>query len=239
MNRPSVSGRPRIGVTADPHYDVAEYETAVRAAGGDPIRWMPDVARVDADLRDVDGIVFSGGEDIDPERYGQAAHPRTELASPARDDYEIALMRAAFERGLPVLAICRGLQVANVAFGGALHQHVPDVFGETVPHSVPVNGVTYRGLIDAHRLEIVAGSRLAGITGDVLVTGSRHHQSVARIGEGLRAVARSADGVIEALEAAEAAQFFLAVQWHPESTVALDGGASAGLFAALVRSASG
>jgi putative glutamine amidotransferase len=231
--------RPRIGITADPDYDVAEYEAAVRSAGGEPIRWMPDVARVDADLRGVDGIVLSGGDDIDPARYGQPAHPQAELASPDRDEYEIALARAAYHRGLPVLAICRGMQVANVALGGSLNQHVPDLFGAAVPHSLAVNGATYRGLIEAHRLEIVAGSRLAEITGEVLVTGSRHHQSVARIGEGLRVVARSPDGVIEALEASRASRFFLGVQWHPESTVALDGGASASLFCALVRSASG
>jgi putative glutamine amidotransferase len=229
--------RPRIGITADPDYDVAEYEAAVRSAGGEPIRWMPDVARVDADLCGVDGILLSGGDDVDPGRYGQPAHPETELASSERDAYEIALARAAYDRGVPVLAICRGLQVANVALGGSLHQHVPDVFGASVPHRLPVDGVTYRGLIDAHRLEIAAGSRLAEITGDALVTGSRHHQSVDRVGAGLRVVARSSDGVIEALETPGATQFFLAVQWHPESTVALDDGASAGLFAALVRRA--
>jgi putative glutamine amidotransferase len=230
-------GRPRIGITADPGYDVTEYETAVREAGGEPIRWLPDVARVAADLRAVDGVILSGGEDVDPARYGARAHPQTHLASAQRDEYEIALVRAAFDAHLPTLAICRGLQIANVAFGGSLHQHVPDVFGERVPHSLRVDGATYRGLIDEHRLEVVAGSRLARLAGDVVVTGSRHHQAVDRVAAVLEVVARSPDGVVEALESPAATGFWLAVQWHPESTVTLDAGASAALFRALVTAA--
>jgi putative glutamine amidotransferase len=227
-------GTPRIGVTADPDYDVSEYEQAIRQAGGEPVRLMPDVTRVAGDLVGLDGLIFSGGEDIDPSRYGAAPHALTQIASVARDDYELALMRAALERQLPVLAICRGLQVANVALGGTLHQHVPDVFGASVAHSRPVDGHIYRGLIDEHCLTISARSRLARIAGDALVTGSRHHQAVDRIADEFRVVARAPDGVIEALELIDAPQFWLAVQWHPESTVALDGGASAALFAALV-----
>jgi putative glutamine amidotransferase len=227
--------RPRIGITADPDYDVPEYEAAVRQAGGEAIRWMPDATRVAADLRDVDGIIISGGEDVDPARYGAAAHPQTEIASAARDAYELALVRAAFDAGVPTLAICRGLQIANVAFGGSLHQHVPDVFGASVPHSLRIDGATYRGLIGEHRLTVAAGSQLERIAGAGIVTGSRHHQSVDRVAAALAVVARSPDGVVEALEAAGAARFWLAVQWHPESTTALDGGASAALFRALVK----
>jgi gamma-glutamyl-gamma-aminobutyrate hydrolase PuuD len=233
----STGRRPRIGITADPDYDVAEYEAAVRAAGGEPIRWMPDAARVDADLRAVDGLIISGGEDIDPARYGAPLHPQTRLASPQRDDYEIALVRAAYDAGLPTLAICRGLQVANVAFGGSLHQHVPDVFGTGVPHQHRVAGAPDRGLIEQHRLAVEPGSRLAALAGDALVTGSRHHQSVDRVAERLHVVARAPDGVVEALESSTARGFWLAVQWHPESTVTLDAGASAALFRALVTAA--
>jgi putative glutamine amidotransferase len=209
-----IGPRPRIGVTADPGYDVGEYEAAIRQAGGEPVRWMPDVTRIDADLRNVDGIILSGGEDIDPARYGQALHPQAELASAARDEYEIALARAAYGRGIPTLAICRGLQIANVAFGGSLHQHLPDAFGADVPHAPQVDGATYRGLIDEHRVTVAEGSLLAKIV-----------------------VGRAPDGVVEALEAPAAKAFWLAVQWHPESTTALDAGASAALFAALVASA--
>jgi putative glutamine amidotransferase len=230
---------PRIGITADPSYDVTEYERAVRDAGGAPVRWMPDAARASADLDGVDGIILSGGEDIDPARYGEARHARAELAPAARDEYEIALARLAYERGIPTLAICRGLQVANVAFGGSLHQHVPDIFGEAVPHAPQVDGATFRGLIDEHRVAIVPGSRLAAIAGDSLVTGSRHHQAVDRVADALQVVARAPDGLVEALESPGANGFWLAVQWHPESTVSLDGGTSAALFAALVASARG
>ncbi len=231
---PPAGGTPRIGITADPDYDVAEYEQAVRQAGGEPVRLMPDVTRVAADLAGLHGLILSGGDDIDPSRYGAAPHARTEIASARRDDYELALVQAALELQLPVLAICRGLQVANVALGGTLHQHVPEVFGTSVAHSRPVDGRIYRGLIDEHRLTVSARSRLARIAGDALVTGSRHHQAVDRVAAGLRVVARAPDGVIEALELIDAPQFWLAVQWHPESTVSLDGGASAALFAALV-----
>jgi gamma-glutamyl-gamma-aminobutyrate hydrolase PuuD len=174
--------KPRIGITSERGVPVAEYEAAVEAAGGDAVRLLSDGD--DAVLDALDGIIFSGGDDIDPERYGQAPHARTEPGPAARDASEIALVRAAFERGLPALAICRGVQVANVAFGGSLHQHVPDTYGEP-----------------------------------------------------FRVVARTADGVVEALEAPSAPHFWLGVQWHPESTVALDGGASAALFRALVDAA--
>ena len=227
-------GAPRVGITADPAYDVTEYEQAVRQAGGEPVRFMPDAKRIAADLAGLHGLILSGGDDIDPSRYGAAPHARTETASAERDAYELALVQAALASQLPTLAICRGLQVANVALGGTLHQHVPDVYGASVAHSRPVDGKTYRGLIEEHRLTVSARSRLARIAGDALVTGSRHHQAVDRVGAGLRVVARAPDGVIEALELIDAPQFWLAVQWHPESTLALDGGESAALFAALV-----
>ena len=196
---------------------------------------LPDVEP--ALVGELDGIVFAGGPDVDPARYGEAAHALTEAASPQRDEFEIALMHRALELRLPTLAICRGLQVANVALGGSLHQHVPDAFGSSVPHARLVGGETDRGLIAEHRLAIAPGSRLAGIAGDTLVTGSRHHQAVDRVAAGLSVVARAPDGVIEALEMPAAPHFWLAVQWHPESTVALDTGASAALFKALVASA--
>ena len=227
--------KPRIGITSEHGVPVVEYEAAVQAAGGDAVRLLPeDDAAV---LETLDGIVFSGGEDVDPRRYGQAAHPRTETASTGRDEFEIALVRAAFERGVPALAICRGVQVANVAFGGSLHQHVPETYGDAIAHQPQVDGKTFRGLIDAHRVFVEPDSRLAELAGPELITGSRHHQSLDRIGEPFRVVARTSDGVVEALEAPAAPHFWLGVQWHPESTVALDGGASAALFSALVSAA--
>jgi putative glutamine amidotransferase len=228
---------PRIGITADPTYNVDEYVRAVTNAGGEAVVLLPDPARAMADAGAFDALVFSGGEDIDPARYGEAPHPATHVAAAARDDYEIALARAAFERGVPVLAICRGLQIANVALGGTLVQHVPDRFGERIAHRLVRDGASHRGLIDAHAVAVDAGTRLAAIAGPSLVTGSRHHQAVGDVAAPLRAVARTPDGVIEALEPRAEHPFWLAVQWHPESTIGLDRGESAALFRGLVEAA--
>jgi putative glutamine amidotransferase len=231
--RMTVNGRrPRIGLTTDPSYPVGEYEAAIRAAGGEPVVLMPASG---ADLMALDGIVFSGGEDVDPARYGQPPHARTEIAARERDAFEADLMRDAMQRGLPTLAICRGVQVANVAFGGTLHQHVPDTFGDAVPHQPQAGGATFRGVIDAHRVAIEPASRLAVLTGVSIATGSRHHQALDRVAAPFHVVARTPDGVIEAIEPDAACPFWLGVQWHPESTVALDGGASAALFSGLVE----
>jgi putative glutamine amidotransferase len=224
--------RPRIGLTTDSSNPVGEYEAAIRAAGGDPVVLMRASG---ADLAALDGIVFSGGEDVDPARYGQPRHTQTQIAAPERDAFEADLARDAMYRGLPALAICRGVQIANVAFGGTLHQHVPDTFGDAVPHQPQAGGATFRGLIDAHRVAIEPASRLAELTGVSIVTGSRHHQALDRVAAPFHVVARTPDGVIEAIELDRARVFWLGVQWHPESTVALDGGASAALFSALVE----
>lgn len=228
---------PRIGITTDASYSIAEYERALRGAGALPVPLLAGDPRDVAVLDDIDGIVFAGGEDVDPARYGAVAHPKTESPIPQRDAFEIALARAAFERDLPVLAICRGVQVSNVAFGGSLVQHVPDVFGREIPHQPQVDGTTYRGLIDAHRVRIDVPSRLADLVGRSIVTGSRHHQALDRIASGFHVVARTSDGVAEALEPDATMRFWIGVQWHPESTVALDHGVSAALFAALVAAA--
>src|SRR5262249_13282443 len=151
------------------------------------------------------------------------------------EGYEIALMQAARERDLPVLAICRGLQVANVAFGGTLIQDIPALVGTAVPHAVEGE----RGVFPSRVVAIDAGSPLQRTLGRrARATGSRHHQSVEIVAADLQVVARTADGVIEALEPRWPARFWLAVQWHPESTVAVDAGASRALFAALVAAVS-
>jgi putative glutamine amidotransferase len=178
-----------------------------------------------------------GGDDLDPARYGQTPHPRTETVAAARDDYEIAFVRAAIEQELPTLAICRGLQVTNVAFGGTLHQHVPDIFGERIAHRFVVNEKVHRGLLDAHALAIAADSELHAIVGPTLVTGSRHHQAADRVADPFRVVAFSEDGVVEALERRAGTGFSLAVHWHPESTLEPDRGAELAIFVALVRAA--
>jgi putative glutamine amidotransferase len=219
---------------------MAEYADAVRAAGGEPIALAADPARVVADAGSLDALILSGGADVDPARFGEMPHAATYLATPERDAYELAIARTAYDARLPLLAICRGIQVANVAFGGSLHQHVPDVAGGDVPHAPPgPDGKTFRGLIDAHVVTVAPDSRLATLVGTTLVTGSRHHQSLNRIADPFRVVARTPDGIVEAIEARDAMRFWLGVQWHPESTVDLDGGASRAMFRALVAAATG
>lgn len=231
------AARPRIGITTDDSYSISEYERAVADAGGEPVRITPQSGAGATALNELDGIVFAGGDDIDPARYGQTPDPHTEPPSAERDAFELDLMRTAFARRLPTLAICRGVQVANVAFGGTLHQHVPDTFGAAIAHQPQVDGKTYRGIVGGHRVEAEPASLLASLAGAVVETGSRHHQSLDRIGEPFHVVARTPDGVVEALEANAPLPFWLGVQWHPESTVALDGGASAALFDGLVAAA--
>jgi putative glutamine amidotransferase len=150
----------------------------------------------------------------------------------------LALARAAYARHTPLLGICRGVQVLNVALGGSLVQHLPDVAGEAIAHALPDDDPLRRALIAAHVVAAAAGSRLERIAGPSFVTGSRHHQAIDRVGSGLRAVARTPDGVVEALEAADPQRFVLGVQWHPESTLD-DGGPSLALFRALVARARG
>jgi gamma-glutamyl-gamma-aminobutyrate hydrolase PuuD len=223
---------PRIGITHGSEAPL-EYERAVRAAGGDPFGLASDIDGLERDLDTLDALVLSGGPDVDPNRYGRPAHPSTRPASNARDEYEICLARAAFERNIPTLAICRGLQIANVAFGGTLHQHVPDIAGD-IAHALPENSTDCRGLISEHVVDTVPGSRLSLVVGPSVVTGSRHHQAVDGVADRLRVVARTRDGIIEALELPDPRRFWLGVQWHPESTLDVDGGGSRAIFRALV-----
>ena len=167
----------------------------------------------------VDGLLLTGGGDVDPARYGAAVDPRTYGVDPQRDDLEFDLLDAALAAGLPVLAVCRGLQVLNVAFGGTLHQHV-DTGVDRRPASFPApEPGTIGPLVEVH---LDPGCRLAEATGAVRVHGSHsHHQAVDRLGAGLRQVGRATDGVVEAVEA-EGDAWIAAVQWHPEDTAATD-----------------
>jgi len=227
---------PRVGITLGASR-MDEYERAVIDAGGEPVRLASRPGAAASDCDGLAGIVLTGGLDVDPARYDEPAHPLTERAAPERDAYETELVRVAFARGLPTLAICRGIQVANVALGGSLEQHVPDVAGSAIPHSIEGPDGTYRGIIDAHVVATVAGSRLAAIAGTSFATGSRHHQAIARVADPFRVVGRTPDGVVEAIEACESGRFWLGLQWHPESTVTLDDGVSRGIFAAFVSAA--
>lgn len=240
------SARPRIGLIADHRFatvgawkDIeatvvpAHYVAAVSRAGGLPLVLPVDAALLDdplAALEPFDGLVLIGGRDLQPAMYGAAAHrandPLDALATP-RDELELVLVRMALELDLPLLGICRGVQLLNVALGGDLEQHLEDRLDLT-PHR---DGL---GQFTSHDARAVAGTRLASILGrDPVRVASHHHQGVDRAGEGLVPAAFAPDGVLEALEL-PGATFCVAVLWHPEEDLE---GTGLTLFQALVRSA--
>jgi len=182
-----------------------DYVRAVERAGGRPLLVPPSTDGVEETLDSVDGLIFSGGSDLDPGLYGQDAHPETKDVVRARDDAELALLRRALERDLPVLAICRGSQVFNVALGGDLVQHLPDAVHKHTP-----------GVFADHEVELDADSRVGALLGERAPVKSHHHQGIGRLGEGLRATARADDGTVEALEASDR-RFAVGVLWHPEA----------------------
>lgn len=234
--------RPRVLVTASFDDAAAEYLDALHEAGADPVR-LDASATLAAVLDGADGLVVTGGVDVDPRAYGASASPLVRNVEPERDAMEIALLRAFRSRALPTLCICRGIQIANVAFGGTLIADIPQALGDaaTIPHRVVRDGATSseRGLIGAHVVRIEPDSLLARIVATTdLTTGARHHQAVDRCADELRVVARTDDGIVEALEARFASPFWLAVQWHPESTRALDNGASRAILTAFAAALS-
>lgn len=186
----------------------AAYVRAVQRAGGRAALIPPDPNGVEALVGVLDALVLTGGGDIEPGRYGAEAHPATDQVDRARDEGELALLRAALARDLPVLGICRGMQLINVACGGSLVQHVPELVGNDEHKIEP-------GVFHRHEVECVEGSRLAALLGPRVSVESHHHQAVDRLGEGILASARSDDGLVEAIELPGRA-FCLGVQWHPE-----------------------
>ncbi len=210
------------------------YVQAIRRAGMTPVI-LPetDLEAVASMLDMFDAVLLLGGGDVDPARYGGEAHGEVYGVDRHRDELEISLVHEAARRDLPTLAVCRGIQVVNVARGGTLHQHVPDLPGvlEHRPDaslgSTPV----------MHEVVVDPGSRVAEATGrTVLQCASHHHQAVDRLGDGLHVVGRSEDGVIEAVEGDDG--WLVAVQWHPELTAAEDPTQQA-LFDALAERARG
>jgi gamma-glutamyl-gamma-aminobutyrate hydrolase PuuD len=185
------------------------YVESVHAAGGRALLVPPTTEGIEETLDVLDGIVFSGGIDIEPSVYGAERHERTDPAQPHRDAAELALLEAALGRDLPTLAICRGFQLLNVLRGGDLVQHVPDVTGDERHRETP-------GIFSEHPVEVRGGTRLAAIIGE-RHTGvkSSHHQGAGRVGEGLIETAWAEDGTLEGLED-PTKRFAVGVLWHPE-----------------------
>ncbi|TDO17593.1 putative glutamine amidotransferase [Mycobacterium sp. BK086] len=175
-------------------------------------------------LDGIDGLIITGGRDVDPAAYSHDPHPTTDKPDRGRDAWEFALVAAALRRHLPILGICRGAQVLNVALGGTLHQHLPDIVG----HTRHQQG---NAVFSTSSISTVAGSRLAGLVGESTKAQCYHHQAIDRLGDGLMISALDDDGVIEGVEI-PGQDFVLAVQWHPEET--LD---DLRLFAGLVEAA--
>lgn len=216
------------------------YIEAIEAAGLIPLVTPPlgDAALAAELLGRVDGLVLTGGEDVDPGRYGARRHPATEPSHAARDAWELALIAAARRRAMPVLAICRGMQILNVALGGTLVQDLPTERPGPVDHAQPSARVAR-----VHGATVAKASRLATALGAMTVTvNSSHHQAVDRVGKGLQVVAHSEDGIVEAIESAGEDWWVLGTQWHPEELVGTPEAWDRSLFLAFaheVRRAAG
>jgi putative glutamine amidotransferase len=237
---------PVIGITARPqnvpsaHNEMLgyvathTYTDSILRGGGIPVLILPvEHDFIDSILDRIDGVVLTGGGDIAPERYGAVRDDAVRMVNHERDEFEIALVTKVYERKMPMLAICRGNQVVNVAFGGTLIQHLPSHSGA---HDHDIAG---EGAYEPHAQALVEeGSKIALIFGAGLHgINSIHHQAVEQLGDGLEVVASAPDGTVEALEHEDKAWDLLSVQWHPEYLSARDHGDSHDLFTAFVDSA--
>ena len=241
---------PNIGITSSEPYapdgsvhpDLFPYLRAVERAGGEAVLLANDAANIDELLATLDGVVLSGGVDVEPVRYGgktEHVHSQADRYRHDRDEFEIELARATRDLRVPTLCICRGLQVANVAFGGTLVEDVRDELGEryTLNHrQTHENGQDRSDYAAGHDVTLEADCTLARILGTTsFATNSMHHQAVRAPGDGFVVVGRTADGVIEAVDATFDHPFFVAVQWHPEELP--DDAVSRRLFEGLVGGA--
>lgn len=209
---PTYYGRGQFGVwDRDAAFLPSVYVTAVTRAGGRVVLLPPEDPWTLSEVAELDGIILTGGDDVDPALYDAQAHPRTQVPNVRRDSFETTLYRHARTANVPVFAICRGAQIVNTVHGGTLHQHLPDVdgfgaheaekkdeFAEVVVRTVPDTAV-------------------AGLLGTGATVRCHHHQAIDRLGAGLIVSARSDDGCIEAFETPDGSM--LAVQWHPEETL--------------------
>jgi gamma-glutamyl-gamma-aminobutyrate hydrolase PuuD len=227
--------RPLIGITSyaeqirwgvwteDAALVPLSYVRAIEHAGGRPLVVPPAEDGVEETLDALDGILFSGGTDLDPGLYGAEPHPETDPPRRQRDRAELRMLEAALKRDMPVLAVCRGSQLLNVARGGDLVQHLPEAVGHEQHRHTP-------GAFADHGVKVAPDSRLGELLGEHAPVKSHHHQGYGRIGTGLREVAWAEDGLVEGLEDAEK-RFALGVLWHPEE------GEDFALFSGLVEEA--
>ena len=223
-----------VGASPERAYVNSAYLHAVQQAGGVPVALPPQLSS--ASMRqlagDLQGLLLTGGGDMDPALFGETPHATLYDVAPARDTLETSVLHVALDRGLPVLAVCRGLQVLNVALGGSLHQDVGTDPGTQLAHSQkePRDQPT-------HKVKLTPGCRLAATLGaDELEVNSMHHQAIKRLGRGLTAVAWAPDQIVEGAEIDDTSRFVLGVQWHPEELVGHSEPARR-LFAALVAAA--
>jgi putative glutamine amidotransferase len=237
-----MSKAPLIGLTTsitidkvpERAYVNSAYLYAVQQAGGVPVVLPPQLSAASLArlARGLDGLLLTGGGDIDPAAFGESPHPTVYEVAPARDTLETSVVGIAIERRLPILAICRGIQLLNVALGGTLFQDVASDPGTQLPHSQHEPRDQ-----PSHKVRVATGSLLAETLGtDELEVNSMHHQAVKTLGAGLTAVAWAPDQVIEGVELADASRFVVGVQWHPEE-LARHSESARRLFAALVRAA--
>lgn len=224
-NRKPVIGVSKCSKTED-------YLESVRRAGGDPLLLDWETMSVEDALAQTDAIVLTGGPDVDPAEYDAAAHPSTRTAHEARDRFELELARTVLAQDRPVLGICRGMQVLNVASGGTLLQDIPTEVPDALPHDVkePKNAI-------AHAVTLQPGTLVARLLGtSETPVNSRHHQAVQTPGDGWTITATASDGIVEAMER-RGARFCLGVEWHPENFV--ESGEFLLLFRGLVEAAGG
>jgi gamma-glutamyl-gamma-aminobutyrate hydrolase PuuD len=228
--------RPVVGITSYSEEEVRwgpwtepaalvplSYVRAVERAGGRPLIVPPGEDGIEETLAALDGIIFSGGNDLDPGLYEADPHPETDAVQEERDRAEMALLAAALERDMPVLAVCRGSQALNVARGGDLVQHLPDALGQDEHRPI-------RGEWAEHTVRLEPESKVGSLLGPQTPVKSHHHQGYGRIGEGLRVTGWAEDGTIEALED-PSKRFAVGVLWHPEE------GEDGALFEQLVEEA--
>lgn len=209
--------QPPVTIAVAPALKMDDYREALRVAGIVGHELVVEQDTPEAIVARHGGLMLLGGRDVDPALYGEDRHPATAVVAAPRDAYEIALVEAALARDLPILAICRGIQLLNVALGGSLVQDIPTQVLQHLDHD-PGGGASMIG----HYIEVTPGTLLAELVEAEIerdgfcAVNSRHHQALKKVGEGLKVTASSVDGVIEAVER-PASRFCVGVQWHPES----------------------